>query len=436
VSTVWPVVIGILVVVVGLALSIGLHELGHMVPAKAFGVRVSQYMIGFGPTLWSRTKGETEYGVKAFPLGGYVRMVGMMPPAPDGARRGRGFFSQVVADARDQSVEEIRPGEEHRAFYHLSTPKKLTVMLGGPVMNLVLAVVFVAAAFAIPVLQPTTTLAHVTDCVPTATGQPCDAADAPSPAATAGLQEGDRIVSYDGHEVRSWNDVLADVADGGEKAVPIVVERDGERVALTVTPVDAERAVIGVDGKPVRDADGTVKTVTGPFLGVSPHVARQARPMAEVPSTVGQLFTGTAGIVATFPYRVWQAVDQTFTDAPRSTDSAMSIVGVGRVAVQAAGLDAGVPERVVYFLSLLASLNMALFVFNLIPLLPLDGGHVVNALYEGAKRQLARARGIRPLPGPADVARMMPVAYVMFVVLLGSGLLLMVADVVDPVKIF
>ncbi len=103
--------IGILVIVVGIVVSIALHEVGHMVPAKKFGVRVSQYMVGFGPTLWSRTKGETEYGLKAIPLGGYVRLVGMYPPAPAGARpRGSGFFSQVVADARDASTEEIRPG--------------------------------------------------------------------------------------------------------------------------------------------------------------------------------------------------------------------------------------------------------------------------------------------------------------------------------------
>jgi membrane-associated protease RseP (regulator of RpoE activity) len=432
------IVIGVLVIVVGIAVSIGLHEVGHMVPAKKFGVRVSQYMVGFGPTLWSRTKGETEYGIKAFPLGGYVRMVGMMPPAPEGAATPRrtGFFSQVIADARDQSVEEIRPGEEARAFYNLSTPKKLTVMLGGPVMNLLLAVVFMAGAFAIPTYQASTTLGTVSACVPTATGAACDATTAPSPAAVAGLEVGDRIVSYDGVATASWSDVLAQISEAGTRTVPVVVERDGQQITLSVTPVEATRAVLDADGAPVTSADGTVATTTGAFLGVSSLAQRAPQPMSELPAVVGEVFTGTASMVATFPYRIYQAAEATFTDTPRPADSAMSVVGMGRVVVEAVGADAGVPERVSFVLGLLASLNMALFVFNLIPLLPLDGGHVVNALYEGAKRQVARFRGVHPLPGPADVARMMPVAYVMFVVLLGSGVLLMVADVVDPVRIF
>ena len=150
--------IGVLVLVLGVLLSVGLHEMGHMVPAKRFGVRVSHYMVGFGPTLWSRTRGETEYGVKAIPLGGYVRLIGMYAPlSATGATPGR-WGAQLAQAARDASNEEVHPGEEHRAFYHLSTPKKVVVMLAGPVMNLLIAVVLltvVLIGFGIPTATTT-----------------------------------------------------------------------------------------------------------------------------------------------------------------------------------------------------------------------------------------------------------------------------------------
>jgi len=433
------VVIGVAVFVVGLMVSIALHEVGHMVPAKRFGVRVSQYMVGFGPTLWSRRKGETEYGLKAIPLGGYVRMVGMFPPAPAGARpRGQGFFSQVVADARDASTEEIRPGEEHRAFYNLSAPKKVVVMLGGPFMNLLIAVVLMLVVFVgIGLPTATTTVATVTPCATTtvtAEQTECAAGDPESPAAAAGLEPGDTVVAYDGAPVTSWDQLSGMIRGSAGETVPVVVERGGQDVTLSITPVEVQRQVVADDGTPVVDDAGEPVTEPAGFVGFTPSAERRSLGVGTALEATWQQVSGTAAIVATLPVKVADAVHATFTDAPRDPNGVASIVGAGQVAVSIAGSDSEVVAQVQQFLLLLAALNVALFVFNLIPLLPLDGGHVVNALYEGAKRSVARVRGL-PRPGPADVARMMPVAYVMFVVLIGVGALLILADIVDPVRL-
>ncbi|SDS65679.1 RIP metalloprotease RseP [Paraoerskovia marina] len=432
-------VVGILVVVVGLLLSIALHEVGHMVPAKRFGVRVSQYMVGFGPTLWSRRRGETEYGLKAIPLGGYVRMVGMFPPAPEGAKTSSSFFGQIVADARDASTEEIRPGEERRAFYNLSTPKKLVVMLGGPVMNLVIAAVLLLVVLVgIGVPTATTSVATVVPCVAsgdaTSGTAECTASDPESPAAAAGLRSGDTVVAFGGTDVESWDQLVGLIDDAAGEPTQVVVERDGAQFELTLTPSEIERPRYDEDGSVVLDADGEPVTDPGGYVGISSAVERQPVPVSEVGTALGDQISATAAVVVTLPAQVVDVARSAFGEQERATTSIMGPVGAGRIAVDVATADASVMDRVATMLLLLSSLNIALFVFNLIPLLPLDGGHVVNALYEGAKRQLARLRGL-PRPGPADVARMMPVAYVMFVALVGMGLLLVYADVVDPVTL-
>jgi membrane-associated protease RseP (regulator of RpoE activity) len=435
-----PHIIGVLVLLLGVIVSVGLHELGHMIPAKKFGVRVSQYFVGFGPTLWSRTKGETEYGIKAIPLGGFVRLVGMMPPAPAGTRRGTGFWSELVADARDASVAEVRPGEEHRAFYNLSTPKKLIVMFGGPFVNLVIATVLIAVVLVgYGTLTVSTTVAQLSECVPasvtsSATGDDCEGRPA-APAAAAGLEPGDEIVAFGGAEVHSWQQLVGLINDSAGQTSQVAVLRDGERVTLEVTPARTDRPVVDEQGTAVVGADGEPVVQPGGFVGFSPLQVREPQPLSSVLPAVGDQTWQTLTMVATLPVRVADAATQAFTPAERAQDSVQSVVGVARISGEIMALDEAIVDRVMIYLSLLASLNIALFAFNMIPLLPLDGGHLVNALYEGGKRTLARVRGAAVLPGPADVARMTPVAYVVFLILLGVGGVLIVADLVDPVRI-
>jgi membrane-associated protease RseP (regulator of RpoE activity) len=435
-----PHVVGWLVLLLGIIVSVGLHELGHMVPAKKFGVRVSQYMVGFGPTLWSRTKGETEYGIKAIPLGGFVRLVGMMPPAPAGTRRGTGFWSELVADARDASVAEVRPGEEHRAFYNLSTPKKLIVMFGGPFVNLLIATVLIGVILVgYGTMTVSTTVAQLSECVPasvtsTASGDDCEGQPA-APAAAAGLEPGDEIVAFGGAEVHSWQQLVGLINDSAGRSSDVVVLRDGERVTLEVTPAVTDRPVVDEQGAAVLGDDGKPVVRPGGFVGFSPLQVREPQPVSSVLPAVGEQTWQTVTMVATLPVRVADAATQAFTAEERSQDSVQSVVGVARISGEIMALDEAILDRVMFFLSLLASLNIALFAFNMIPLLPLDGGHLVNALYEGGKRTIARVRGAAVLPGPADVARMTPVAYVVFLILLGVGGVLIVADLVDPVRI-
>lgn len=432
--------VGVLVLVVGLLVSIALHEVGHMVPAKKFGVRVSQYMVGFGPTLWSRTRGETEYGIKAIPLGGYVRLVGMYPPGDPRRTAKKGRIAELIQSARDASTEEIHPGEEHRAFYNLSAPKKLVVMLGGPVMNLIIAVVlFTAVVVGFGTFGPTTTLASVAQCVLPADAPAdatCSETDTPAPAAAAGLLPGDTIVEFGGQPVEEWDDLAALIAATGGEATSVVVERDGQRVETSVTPVVAERPTLDDAGQPVYE-DGELVTAPVGFLGIGPTSDLVRQSATVVPVMIGDQLQATAKVIVSLPQRLVDVAQAAFGSEERDASSVVGVVGIGRFAGEIASADFDgytMEMRVANLLMIVAGLNIALFAFNLIPLLPLDGGHVVGALYEGARRQVARWRG-KPRPLPADTARMMPLAYGVFVLLAGMGMLLIYADIVKPIQI-
>ena len=446
-------VAGVAFMALGVALSIALHEVGHLVPAKRFGVRVTQYMVGFGPTVWSRRRGETEYGVKAIPLGGYIRMIGMFPP-----RRGQdpgtvrvsstGRLSQLVDEARAASLEEVRPGDENRVFYRLTVPKKLAVMLGGPVMNLLIGVVLltiVVTVHGLATAQPGAEVATVSKCVApvteAATATSCEGL-APTPALEAGLRPGDRFVSIAGQPVDETTDVGEIVRPRIGQATEIVVVRDGEELTLTAIPIRNVVPVLDANGLPVVREDGTYTTTEAGFLGVrsAPPTEYEQQPVSAVPGIIWTYVSRTAEALVHIPERMVGVWDAAFGGAERELDSPMSVVGVGRVAgeVGAGKYDVIVGDSAAdkfwTLVSLLAGLNFMLFVFNLIPLLPLDGGHVAGALWEGLKRQVAKVLG-RPDPGYVDVAKALPVAYTVSVVLLGASLLLIYADLVKPVNL-
>lgn len=427
--------VGILFLIVGLLIAVALHELGHLIPAKKFGVKVPQYFIGFGPTIWSTVKNGTEYGIKAIPLGGYVSLAGMLPPAKAGVKTHKADGSLTVAEeARRASNDELEPGEEDRAFWRLSVPKKLTVMLGGPVTNLVLAgicVAIVMSGFGVPTV--TTTLGTVASCV-TADPAECTDSDPLAPGAAAGLQVGDEIVSWGGVSVDSWEQIQGAIADGATSPTDVVIIRDGREMVVTVTPIETDRPVVS-GGQVVTDDAGNQVTERKPYVGISPAYAHDRRTISEVPGATLDLALGTAKIVVELPVHLWNTLSDLVTGNQRDATGVVGIVGVADMAgsiTSSENAQYTIADRTSDLFSLLASLNMSLFVFNMIPLLPLDGGHIFGALVEGVRRGWAKLRG-KGDPGPTDTARLWPLSQVVIVFFVAMTVLLIVADLLNPV---
>ncbi len=443
--------LGVVIFFGAILISIGLHELGHMIPAKAFGGKVTQYFIGFGPTVWSRRRGETEYGVKAIPLGGYVKIVGMLPPGAEQLgtvtydaegnqvtrirKSNTGLFTQLISDARAAEWELIRPEDEPRLFYRMSWWKKVIVMAGGPSVNIAIAFFLFWGVFSTfgnpsdvtsgsgrPVID------SVSDCViPVKENRTkCEPTDPISPAARAGLQPGDVVTSFNGVDVANWDQLRKLIRANADGTARLGFERDGvEMFGDTSTTVEL---------RPDGD-DETLREVG--FLGVTAASYRVHGGPIYTTVQMGYTAEQTVAAVIRLPQRVWGVGKAIVGLQERDEDSPVSIVGGSRLAGETVSLPTerlSTEKKVVYLVMLIAGFNFFIGAFNFIPLLPLDGGHIASALWEALRRGFARLRG-RPDPGFVDAARLLPVAYVMASAMLMMSVVLIVGDLVVPLHI-
>ncbi|WP_431037178.1 M50 family metallopeptidase [Streptomyces sp. P6-2-1] len=431
--TVLMTILGIVVFVIGLLFSIAWHELGHLSTAKLFGIRVPQYMVGFGPTLFSRKKGDTEYGVKAVPLGGYIRMIGMFPPGPDGRIEARSTspWRGMIEDARSAAYEELEPGDETRMFYTRKPWKRVIVMFAGPFMNLVLAVaIFFGVMMTFGLNTQTTTVSTVSDCVinQSENRDTCAKGDAPAPAKAAGLRPGDKIVAYNGQSVDDYS-VLQSRIRASHGAATITVERDGTRRTLHADVIENQVAKTDGDGGIV---DG--QYVTAGFLGFTPASGIVKQSFGQSVDQMGTMMENGVQSMLALPSKIPDLWNAAFDGGERKQDSPMGVLGAARVGGEVFTLDIPPENQIAMMLFLVAGFNLSLFLFNMLPLLPLDGGHIAGALWEAVRRHTARVFR-RPDPGPFDVAKLMPVAYVVAGVFVCFTLLVFIADLVNPVKI-
>jgi membrane-associated protease RseP (regulator of RpoE activity) len=420
--------LGLVLFAVGILFSVCLHEAGHMGTAKAFGMKVTKYFAGFGPTLWSFTRGETEYGVKAIPAGGFVKIVGMTPLDDD-----------------------VTPEDEPRAFWRKPLWQRTIVLSAGSITHFILGflLLWTTAVFVGLPNQPGAPAARaeigeVTRCVvvkyePGRSGlaNDCRAGDPVSPASTAGLRPGDVVTRVDGSPVADWEAFVTTIRGSGDRKVTLTYTRDGDERTAAVPLVLAERPKFDkktgsykVDRKTGAAKPEDLEKVGA--MGVSPQstiTVGAIDGLGVAGQYSGQIVTGTFTALKKFPEKIPKLFDA-LAGNKRDAETPISVVGASRLGGEAA--ENGVWPA---FFLLLASLNVFIGIFNLFPLLPLDGGHIAIAWFERVRSAFAARRG-RPDPGRVDYTKLMPLTYAVIILFGGISLLTIATDIVNPVSIF
>lgn len=394
--------LGIVLFVVALLVSIMLHEAGHMLTALWSGGKVTEYFVGFGPRLWSFRRRDTEYGVKAIPAGGYVKIVGMT------------------------ELEPIEPADEPYALYHKPAYKRLLTLAAGSLVHFTIALVLLLAiplAFGIVKEDLSGTIGTVSPCVTQHAGSCDPAKDPESPAKLAGLRAGDKIVAVGSTQVHGWTGLTTALHKvKANVPVPLTYVRDGTRHTVNITPV-----VGNVSGDPSQVVKGTMIGIEAP-LPYKDHPGVFAA-LGDGFHSFGQTFTGSIEGLGSIPAAIPKLFTATFDHSARSASSPVGVVGMAQVGGQIFG-----DHDFADFLSLIAAINMFIGIFNLLPILPLDGGHIAILLYESGRRRVSRMFG-RPDPGRVDLNKMLPVAYAFLMVFVGLTVLLLAADITNPIRL-
>ena len=392
-------IIGVIAFVVALLLSVMIHEAGHYLTAKRFGMKVTEFFVGFGQKIWSTQRGETEFGVKAIPAGGYCRIAGMTPR------------------------EELSEADADRAFVKAGVTQRLIVLGAGSFLHFVIGFVLLLTLFsAIGVTSLTNQVERVSDCIPQTATEVCSSKSTPSPAKNAGILAGDQIISINGVEYTEWAQAVRVIRASAGKQLDITVNRNGGLIDILVTPA-------------FRDLDGEKIGVIGVINKVGTVTYAPITAVSKAGSFTIEILQNSLTALISLPSKIPDLINQTFGNEERDPEGLVGVVGVARVSGETAETKALTGrEKIATFVLIIASLNLFVGMFNLLPLLPLDGGHMAVAIADGVRNTRAKAKGLAK-PAPFDVERLTPITMVVFILMASLSLLLLTADILNPVRL-